>query len=105
MDDENLTLVPIEELPQTEEKKVKVRVNNLQENFIFLIEQKKCSLADVQKETLIPWATIFGWFKGGVSTQLLDLNVKELASFFEISIDELAFGDLRGDFNRGENGN
>jgi len=96
MDDTNLTLVPLEELPQTEEKKEKIRVNNLQENFIFLIEQKKVSLADVCRETSIPMTTAWGWFTGSVDSQLLNINVKELADYFEVEIGALAFDDMRG---------
>jgi hypothetical protein len=100
MDEKNLTLLSPEELPITDEVKEKVKVNNLQENLLFLIDKKKCSLADIQKETLIPWPTLYGWYKGDVSAQMLDLNVKELASYFEITIDSLAFDNMREDFEK-----
>lgn len=98
MDDENLTLVPIEELPQTDAgKPEKPRVNNLQENFVFLLEKRSVTLAVTQKETLIAWPTLYGWYKGDVKAQMLDLNVKELASFLGVSLEELAFSDLRNE--------
>lgn len=98
LDNENLLLVPIEQLPQTDDgKKEKVKVNNLQENFIFLLNKKGCSLADVQRETLIPWTTVWGWLMGSVEKQMLDINVKELATFFDVTVDELAFSDMGKD--------
>lgn len=84
-------------LPQTDEPKKKPRVNNLQENLLWLMNKKKISLADIQRETMIPWGTLYSWFKNDVESQLLDINVKELASYLEVSIDELAFSDLRNE--------
>jgi hypothetical protein len=94
MKDENLTLLSMDEMPVTDQVKEKPKVNNLQENFIFLLNKKGCSLAEVQKETSIAWGTIFSWYKGDVGAQMLDINVKELADFFETTVDILAFGDL-----------
>jgi hypothetical protein len=94
MDEKNLSLLSPEDLPITDEVKEKVKVNNLQENFIFLLNKKGCSLAEVQKETCIAWGTIYSWFIGDVRAQMLDINVKELADFFDVTVDVLAFGDL-----------
>lgn len=94
MSDETL-MMPIE-MPATDEaKKEKIKVNNLQENFIFLLNESKDSLAAVQKETMIPWATLYGWYIGEVASQMLDLNVKELADYFNVTVDTLAFSDLK----------
>lgn len=90
----NLTLLPADELPVTDEAKPKLKVNNLQENFIFLLNKKKVELAEVKKATSIPWGTLYAWYKGDVGAQMLDINVKELADYFEVSVDELAFGEF-----------
>jgi hypothetical protein len=95
MIEENLGLFSPEELPQTDEKPEKPRVNFVQENLIYLLEKNKCSLADIQKATLIPWGTLYSWYKGDVNAQMLDINVKEIASFFEVTIDSLAFDDMK----------
>lgn len=100
-DKNNLTLVPVEQLPQTDEpkKKVKVSINILQENLIKLMERDKVELATIQRETGIAWGTFYSWYKSEVSAQLLDLNIKELADFFDVSVDFLAFGTKKYKFD------
>lgn len=93
--EENLTLVPIEELPATDpakKKEKKVSINILQENLLRLMDRDKVELATIQKATGCPWGTLYGFYKGSVTAQLLDLNIKELADFFDVSVDYLAFG-------------
>ena len=93
---ENLSLLPTDQLPQTDKPKAKkVSINKLQDNLIFLMNRDKVSLADIHKETMIPFPTIYGWYKGDVKTQLLGINVKELADYFDVSIETLAFADLK----------
>jgi hypothetical protein len=92
--EENLGLFSLEDLPQTDEVKEKVKVNNLQENLAFLMNKRKVELAEVQRETSIPWGTLHSWATSSVNCQMLDLNVKELADFFDIEVGRLAFGDL-----------
>lgn len=94
MDETNLTLVPTEQLPQTDEPKKKQRlsINILQDNLLKLIERDGLELADVQKITGIAWGTLYGYYKGDVCAQLLDINVKELSDCFDVSVDFLAFG-------------
>lgn len=93
MTDENLTLLPEEELPATDEpKKKREKVNCLQDILIELMERDKVGLADVQKETGIPWGSLYGWYKGDVQAQLLDWNIFKLAKYFNVSIHYLAFG-------------
>lgn len=91
--EENLLLVPAEEMPQTDEakKKMKISVNELQTNLLKLMKRDKVELAVIQRETSIPWGTIYSWFKSDVNAQLLDINIKELADFFDVSVDFLAF--------------
>lgn len=91
---ENLTLVPPEEMPQTDEpkKKEKLTINELQTNLLKLLERDKVELARVQEATGIPWGTFYSWYKKDVTAQLLDINIKELADFFDVSVDFLAFG-------------
>ena len=91
--EENLLLVPAEEMPQTDEpKKKRVSINILQDNLLKLMERDKVQLVDIQKATGCPWGSLYGYFKGSVTAQLLDINVKELADFFDCSVDFLAFG-------------
>jgi hypothetical protein len=93
MDEQNLTLVPMEQLPQTDEAKPKrLSINILQENLIKLMERDKRSLADVQKATGIAWGSLYGYYVADVTSQLLDINIKELSDYFDVSIDFLAFG-------------
>lgn len=93
MNDEQLTIVPIEQLPQTDEpKKKKVSINELQQNLIRLMERDRVELVDIHEATKIHFTTIYDWYKGKYSSQLLDINIKELADYFDVSVDFLAFG-------------
>lgn len=87
------------ELPQTDPstKKEKPEVNRLQRNLAALMKKRDVTPAMIQKETLIPWATLAGWLSYSVKVQMLDLNVKELADYFGITVDELAFGEILED--------
>jgi hypothetical protein len=90
--DEN-TVPMFADLPQTDEpKKKRISINILQENLLKLMERDKVSLADIQKATGIAWSSLYGYYKGEVTAQLLDINIKELADYFDVSIDFLAFG-------------
>jgi hypothetical protein len=92
--EENLLLVPAEEMPITDKpkKEKKVSINILQENLLKLMNRDKVELAEIQKATGVPWGSLYGFFKGSVQAQLLDLNIKELSDFFDVSVDFLAFG-------------
>jgi hypothetical protein len=93
MDEKNLTIVPVEQLPQTDEpkKNKRVIVNTISDNILALMARDKVEMAEVQRETRIPWGTFYCWCSEEM-TPLLDLNVKELADYFDTSIDFLAFG-------------
>jgi hypothetical protein len=92
MKDENLTLLSMDEMPVTDEKEEKPRVNCLQEMFIELLDERKLQLVDVQKGTEIPWGTIYAWYCGDVRAQLADRNLLKLAQFFNVSLEYLCFG-------------
>lgn len=92
--EENLLLVPAEEMPAVDppkKREKKVSINILQENLLKLMERDKVTLAEVQKATGCPWGTIYSFYKGTVTAQLLDINVKEIADFFDVSVDFLGF--------------
>lgn len=95
MDEDNLTLLPLEELPETEEREEVERINILQDNLIYLMEKNNVLLSRISEETLIPLTTLYGWYRGSVKAQLLDLNVKELADYFEVQLADLAFKKMR----------
>jgi hypothetical protein len=92
MKEENLSMFSPEEIPETDEaKKKKVSINQLQENLLKLMNRDKVEAADIVKETGIPFPTLHGWYSADVSSQLLDLNIKELVDYFDVSIDFIAF--------------
>ena len=84
-----------EELPMDNPDALKKQakpINNMQEQFLELLNKKGCSLADIHRETQIPWGTLYGWYKGDVKAQFADRNLLELAKFFNVTIDYLCFG-------------
>jgi hypothetical protein len=93
MDKEQVPLLPAEELPQTDPAKPKKeKVNCLQDMMIEIMNERKIELAEIQRETGIPWGTLYAWYSGEVSAQLLDRNILKLAQFFNVSIHYLGFG-------------
>jgi hypothetical protein len=66
-------------------------VNCLLEIVAELMDERKISMADIQRETDIPWATLHSWLIDGKS-QILDGNIMALSKFFDCSINYLAFG-------------
>lgn len=93
--EENILMFSNDELPQTDLPSEKPRVNFVQENLAYLMSKKNLQMVTIQKETLIPWSTLQSWSNDSVKSQLLDINIKELADFLDISIDNLAFVNLR----------
>lgn len=65
------------------------RFNRVQENLIYLLNKKKVSLSDVCRETMIPLTTIYCWWRGHTKTQMADLNLIELARYFEVTLEWL----------------
>ena len=92
MDDKNLTLLSIDEMPATDEAKKKESINCLQDMFIELLDSRRVQLADVQKGTGIAWGTLHGWYCGDVTSQLADKNLLKLAQYFNVSLEYLCFG-------------
>lgn len=99
--EENLLLVPAEEMPALDKpkKEKKVSINILQENLLKLMNRDKVELAQIQKATGCPWGSLYGFYKGSVTAQLLDINIKELSDFFDVSVDFLAFGIAKYKFD------
>lgn len=89
---ENLLMFDPVELPQTDEPKKKPKINILQDMLLELMDERKVSLAQIQKATGIPWGTLQGWHDGDVGCQKLDRNVFELAKFFNVHLHYLGFG-------------
>lgn len=90
---QNLSLVPEDQLPQTDEpKKQRPKVNCLQDILLELMDERKIAPVEIQKATGIPWATLHGWIVGDVATQKTDKNLLELARFFNVSLEYLCFG-------------
>lgn len=73
-------------------RKVREKVNVLQDMLLELMDERKVSLAQIQKETGIPWGTLMGWHNGDVNVQKLDSNILKLAQFFNVHIHYLVYG-------------
>lgn len=67
------------------------KANCLLEMVAELMDERKISMADIQKATGIPWATLHDWLVAG-RVQTLDGNMLALSKFFNCSINYLAFG-------------
>lgn len=100
MDENNLTIVPIEEMPVTDKpkkkRKEKPKVNCLQDIVIEFMDEFKLKDADMVKGTNTPWATWHGWITGDVSSQLADNNLLSLWMFInkykKMSLQYLLYG-------------
>lgn len=92
MTEENLGLFSPEELPETDEKKVKPKVNCLQDILIEVMNERGLTDAQIVKATGIAWSTYFGWVSGQTATQLADKNLLKLAQYLNLSIEYLCFG-------------
>lgn len=85
-------LLPDDQLPVTDEVKAKPKVNCLQDILLELMDERKVTLAQIQKETNIPWGTLMGWHNGDVNSQQADRNLLALSKFFNVSLHYLLFG-------------
>jgi DNA invertase Pin-like site-specific DNA recombinase len=79
-------------LPQTEKPKKQEERNILQEILLELMEKRRVDLAVIQKETGISWSTLYKWYKGGTTSQLMRSELLKLARFFNVSLEYLCFG-------------
>nr|BDT27281.1 hypothetical protein BHI3_07470 [Bacteriovorax sp. HI3] len=75
-----------------EGKKVQEKVNVLQEMLLELMDERKVTLSQIQKETGIPWGTLMDWHNGDTNVQKLDKNILKLAQFFNVHIHYLVYG-------------
>lgn len=80
------------DLPETDQKKVKPKVNYMQEILAELMAERKITDAQVVKATGIPWPTWDCWVKCRVGAQMADKNLLNVARFFNVSIEYLCFG-------------
>lgn len=62
----------------------------LDKNLKKMMASKKLSLKNLSGHVGVPSSTIHGWLNGAAPKSLVDL--KKIADFFKISIDELCFG-------------
>jgi transcriptional regulator with XRE-family HTH domain len=60
-------------------------------NLQVLMKDKRISLIELSKEVDIPSSTIHGWLNGANPRNIAEL--KRVANYFHISIDELCFGE------------
>jgi hypothetical protein len=99
---ENLPMFSAEEMPVTDEPKKEKRpvTNNLQDNFIYLLNSRKIELVDVQRETMIAWGTLYAWYSGDAQRQMVDQNLKELVDYFDVDMYELCFGDMEKELEK-----
>lgn len=87
---ENLP-IPIP-LPVTDEPKRVEKVNCLQDMLLELMDKRQVTLAQIQRETNIPWSTLQGWHDGNANSQLADKNLLRLAQFFKVPLEYLVYG-------------
>lgn len=95
--EENLTLLPAEELPETDEpKKKKPKVNCLGEMVREFMDDYGLKDADMVKGTGIAWGTWHGWVTDDVNCQLVDENLFKLWMFVNkfksMSLERLVYG-------------
>lgn len=69
---------------------------NFTDKLNLLMEQKKIRVSDLSRGSGIPYTTIDGFFKKGYSNIKLS-TLKQLADFFEVSIDYLVNDDYNGE--------
>ena len=92
MDEINLTLLAADELPQTEEKKVKPKVNCLSEVLREIMYERKIEAVDIHKSTGIAYSTLSGWMLNGVDSQMADKNLLELGKYLNVDLYYLLYG-------------
>lgn len=62
------------------------------------ISAEKLSLSDFAKKVHIPASTLHGWLNGATPKNIQD--IKKVADYFGISVDELCFGEKMKDVKR-----
>ena len=81
--------LPVYDEDVCKEKVEEPRFNRVQENLIYLMNKRQVSLAEVCRQTLIPMTTAYGWLRGFTKTQLADINLIELARYFDVTLEYL----------------
>lgn len=87
---ESYQLAFIEDL--TGKQEITKSENCLSEILSELMEERKKTLAEIHRETGIPWSTLLDMKNGKNRYQKLNRNILELAKFFNVSIHYLCFG-------------
>lgn len=94
---ENLSLLPSEQLPETDEpKKKKETMNCLGANLREILDELGLKDADVVRGTGIAWSSYHGWITEDVDCQLTDDNLYKLWSFLnrfkKVPLEYLIYG-------------
>lgn len=98
MDETNLTIVPVEQLPETDlpKRKKRPKVNCLGEVLRELMDELGLKDAQVVKETGISFSTFFGWITDDVNSQLADGNLFRLWQYInrfkKVHLEYLVYG-------------
>lgn len=98
MEEKNLTLLPVEELPKTDTpiKKRRITKNCMGSVLREIMDDLKLKDADVVRGTGISWSTFWGWAVENVDTQLTDDNLFNLwvylNKFKKIHLETLVYG-------------
>ena len=90
-----LTIPMFEELPMDNpealKKKRKAFNNILYGQINRLMNHLKIEMVEIHKATGTPFPTLSGWINGNVEAQMLDSSIKQVANFFGVSVDYLAY--------------
>src|SRR5688500_18428788 len=90
---ENLPILPLEQLPQTDPAKPEEKgVNYLQEAILEWMDRTGNQPALLHKEAGIAYPTLSDWILGEVRTQLVDKNLFNLWRVTRIPLPYLLFG-------------
>ena len=89
---ENLTLLPLSELPQTDEPKRAERCNLVDEQLLRIMKARNLSQAEISRMANIPTTTIHEWVTGGVTNPQLAKGIFNLAVALKVTTDWLAYG-------------
>lgn len=73
-------------------KQANYKRNCLQDMLLELMDERNVEPVDIHMHTGIPWTTLMEWVYGSVKCQMLDGKILDLARFFNVSIQYLAFG-------------
>lgn len=70
-------------------------MSKLSESLNRIMQRDSVTPAEIQKATNVPWATLHDWINGSSERPLLTENIRKVALYLEVSIEELGFNDGR----------